>query len=159
MQNAHFYTSFLLQIISMSRYVFLLVIMGLLSKSNIPLILILISLALSAHLLVKPYFGLGFFHIKKLLNESEFVPFKRWMVAQSSAEISGEKYKRLFEDENLSPKGKEILFNTYKNSGKITRYDVANIYLFEDQIGRHEYLKLEDDQLKHAIKDKLSNRQ
>lgn len=139
-----------LLLLSIVRYP--LIISGLigLDETNISAFLLVIG-GIIVHSTVYPYFGYRIFSLLRPNSPLKFIPLKRWMVGEGDRELLGHEYQQLLEDDTHSPLFLEKLEDV-KSEGRITIFDVVNLTLFEEQIGKPNQLKSEDERLREAYR-------
>lgn len=116
--------------------------------------ILLILLAFLCHYIVAGYMGYKLWQYKEIVDESDFIPLKKWMVINGDEELNGDEYNELVNEIALSTKGLEKL-ESLKSKGALTIYDYVNLMFFELQYGKPHDSRATEEELKKEVKDRF----
>ncbi len=109
---------------------------------GVPGLIIGLAIAIFCHSTLYPYAGYRLFSVKTINDRSEFIELPKWLVPSHNTEISGKDYEYL--SEKVTGTSREYLKEILNNNGKVTYWNVANLCLLEDQLGKR--VESEEDQ-------------
>lgn len=110
---------------------------------NIPGLVIGIAVGLLCHVVVRPYVSLNPFKVKQLVDESQFVKLKAWMVPLASKMVDADCYSHI--ETKASDQSKALLKDVASRKGHITYLDYANAALLDEQLWARIEASLKSD--------------
>ena len=137
--------------LSIGRYA--LCVLAFMERSHVEVCVVLICLAVLAHITCKPYSGFALIGFKVLESEDDFVPLKQWMVPGRKRELSGQEYQMVASRFTATTTKKMHEFGSAQKY--LSVYDAVNLMLFEIQYSKPNEHRHKDEALKAEVKNKL----
>lgn len=110
---------------------------------NIPGLVVGIAAGLLCHVVVRPYVSLNPLRVKQLVDESQFVKLKAWMVPGASKMADADCYSHI--ETKASEQSKALLKDVASRKGHITYLDYANAALLDEQLWTRIEASLKND--------------